>query len=109
MIVSVIVSTVVNTGPPIITTHPRNVIVPMQSTTTLTCRANGRSKLMYSWERRSGSSWIPINNANSPSYTTNRNMVVGQYTYRCVVRNEAGPVESNRATVNVYGEYCPNS
>jgi len=60
---------------------------------------------MYSWERRSGSSWIPINNANSPSYTTNINMAVGQYTYRCVVRNEAGSVVSNSAIVNVYGEY----
>ena len=61
---------------------------------------------MYSWETRSGSSWTTINNANSPSYTTNRNMAVGQYTYRCAVRNEAGSVESNSATVNVYGEYC---
>jgi len=33
-------------------------------------------------------------------------MAVGQYTYRCVVRNEAGSVVSNSATVNVYGEYC---
>ena len=61
---------------------------------------------MYSWERRSGSSWTPINNANRQSYTTNSNMAVGQYTYRCVVRNEAGSVASDGATVNVYGEYC---
>ena len=57
---------------------------------------------MYSWERRSGSSWNTI--TNGPSYTTNSNMAVGQYTYRCVVRNEAGSVVSDRATVNVYGE-----
>jgi len=60
---------------------------------------------MYSWQRRSGSSWIPVSNTNSQSYTTNRNMAVGQYTYRCVVRNGAGAVASNSATVNVYGEY----
>jgi len=71
---------------------------------TLTCRVSGLGTLLYSWERRSGSSWIPISNANSPSYTTNRNMAVGRYTYRCVVRNEAGPVMSNSATVNVYGK-----
>ena len=64
---------------------------------------------MYSWERISGSSWTSIKrNSKSPSYTTNSNMAVGQYTYRCVVRNEAGSDVSNRTTVNVYGEYCPN-
>ena len=75
------------------------------ASTTLTCSATGDGTLMYSWERRSGSSWTTINNANNPSYTTNSNMAVGQYTYRCVVRNEAGSVVSDRATVNVYGEY----
>ena len=74
---------------------------------TLMCRTSGLGTLVYSWDRRSsGSSWTTINNANSPSYTTNRNMAVGQY--RCVVRNGAGPVMSRSATVNVYGEYCPN-
>ena len=61
---------------------------------------------MYSWERRSGNDWNTV--TNGPSYTTNKNMAVGQYTYRCVVRNEARSVVSNSATVNVYGEYCPN-
>jgi len=82
-----------------------DVNIPVGSTTTLTCSVDGNGTLMYSWERKSGSSWTPINNANSQSYTTNRNMAVGRYTYRCVVRNEAGPVDSNSATVNVYGEY----
>ena len=59
---------------------------------------------MYTWERRSGRSWNTVTNRSS--YTTNSNMAVGQYTYRCVVRNEAGSVMSNSATVNVYGEYC---
>jgi len=90
-------------GPPSIRTHPMDVNIPEGSTATLKCRANGRGTLMYSWEI---GSWTLINNTNSPSYTTNRNMVVGQYTYRCVVRNEAGSVVSNSATVNVYGEYC---
>jgi len=61
---------------------------------------------MYSWEIRSDSSWIPVNNVNVSSYTTNRNTEAGQCTYRCVVRNEAGSVVSSSATVNVYGEYC---
>ena len=92
------------TGPPKITDHPTGGDVPMGRSITLMCRASGLGTLVYSWERRSGSSWTAINNANRPSYTTNTNMAVGQYSYRCVVRNEAGSVRSNRATVNVYGE-----
>ena len=98
-----------NVGPPSITTHPRGVTISQETTTTLTCSATIESgTLMYSWERRSDIRWTTINNANSPAYTTNSNMAVGQYTYRCVVRNEAGSVVSNSATVNVYGEYYPN-
>ena len=95
-------------GPPLITTHPTDVSISVSSATILTCSATGGGTLIYSWERRSGSSWTSINNANSPSYTTNSNMAVGQYSYRCVVRNEAGLVMSRSTTVNVYGEYCPN-
>jgi len=96
------------TDPPVIIDHPTGGDVPMGRSITLVCRASGLGTIVYSWERRSSGSWTPINNANSPSYTTNRNIAVGQYTYRCVVRNEAGSVVSNSATVNVYGEYCTN-
>jgi len=93
----------------VITDHPTSDDVPMGRSIILMCRVSGLGILVYSWERRSsGRIWTPINNANSPTYTTNRNMVVGQYTYRCVVRNEAGSVVSNSATVNVYGKYCRN-
>ena len=94
------------TGPPLIITHLRDFTIPLWSTTTLTCIADGDGTLMYSWERRSGSSWTTV--ANGSSYTTNSNMTVGQYMYRCIVSNEAGSVMSNSATVNVYGKYCPN-
>ena len=62
---------------------------------------------MFSWERSSGGSWITVV-TNSTSYTTNSTLAIGQYMYRCRATNEAGSVESNIATVNVYGEYCPN-
>ena len=94
-----------SSGPPKITNHPTGGDVPMGRSITLMCRARGLGTLAYSWERKSsGSSWTTV--ANSPSYTTNSNMAVGQYKYRCVVSNEAGSVMSNSATVNVYGEYC---
>ena len=61
---------------------------------------------MYSWQmRQSGSSWKRINNAKSPSYTTDTNLIIGQYDYKCVVANGAGSVMSRIATVMVYGEY----
>jgi len=99
---------VIYTGSPQITDHPSGGDVPMGRSITLMCRASGLGTLVYSWQRRSGSSWTTINNANRQSYTTNSNMAVGQYTYRCVVRNDAGSVLSNSATVNMYGECCPN-
>ena len=67
------------------------------------CRASGLGTLVYSWKRSSsGSSWTTVSNDSTTSYTTNRNMVVGQYMYRCIVSNEAGSVMSNSATVRVF-------
>jgi len=94
------------TGPPIITDHPTGGDVPMGRSITLMCRASGLGTLVYFWERSSsGSNWTTVSNDNTTSYTTNSNMAVGEYMYRCIVNNEAGSVMSNNATVNVYGEY----
>ena len=80
----------------------------MGSSITLTCRASGQGTLLYIWERRSsGSNWVSVDNDNSVSYTTDSTLSVGEYMYRCRVSNEAGSMESDSATVNVYGEYCP--
>ena len=96
-------------GPPVIIGHPTGASIPLRRSITLTCRAIGLGTLVYSWERRtSGSSWTTVSNDNTTSYTTNTTLAIGQYMYRCRVRNEAGSVVSNNAIVNVYGEYCPN-
>ena len=76
----------------------------MNESVVLTCRASGLGILVYSWERSSGSSWTTVSNANTTSYTTDTTLAIGQYMYRCRVSNDAGPVMSNNATVNVYGE-----
>ena len=97
-------------GPPTITHHPTNrndIPVGRSITVTLMCRAIGLGMLVYSWEGSSGSSWTTVSNDNT-SYTTDTTLAIGQYMYRCRVNNEAGSVVSNIATVNVYGEYCPN-
>ena len=96
-------------GPPSMTNHPANSNdIPVGSNTILMCRASGLGTLEYSWERSSGSSWTTVSNDNTTSYTTDTTLAIGQYMYRCRVSNEAGSVVSNIATVNVYGEYCPN-
>ena len=88
--------------------HPTEDYVIIGKSITLTCRASGTGTLEYSWERSSGSSWTTVSNDNTTSYTTDTTLAIGQYMYRCRVSNEAGSVVSNIATVNVYGEYCPN-
>ena len=95
-------------GDPIISDHPTGDNVVIGRSITLICRASGLGILVYSWERSSGSNWTSVSNDNTTSYTTDTTLAIGQYMYRCRVSNEAGPVVSNIATVNVYGEYCPN-
>ena len=95
-------------GAPVITDHPTGNNVITGSSITLMCRASGTGSLAYSWERSSSSNWTTVSNDNTTSYTTDTTLAIGQYMYRCRVSNEAGSVVSNIATVNVYGEYCPN-
>ena len=91
---------------PEILVHPVDHSVPINDQIILTCQANGLGTLVYSWERSSGSNWTTVSNDNTTSYTTDTTLAIGQYMYRCRVSNEAGSVESNIVTVNVYGEYC---
>ena len=90
--------------------HPVGGDVPMNSSIVLTCRGNGTGPLEYSWERSSGGSnnWTTVSNDNTTSYTTDKTLTIGQYMYRCRVRNDAGSIVSNNTIVDVYGEYCPN-
>ena len=95
-------------GHPGVIDHPEDAEIPIGESITLMCRGNGTGLLVYSWERVSGSNWTTVSNDNTISYTTDTALHIGQYMYRCRVSNEAGSVVSNIATVNVYGEYCPN-
>ena len=102
-------ATIYYIGPPEITDHPPSSNdIPVERSATLTCKASGLGTLEYFWERSSGSSWTTVSNDNTTSYTTNATLAIGQYMYRCRVSNDAGPVVSNNAIVNVYGEYRPN-
>ena len=68
------------------------------------CGARGEGTLVYSWERSSDGGWTTVSDDNTASYTTDTRLTIGQYMYRCVVNNEAGPAVSISATVDVYGE-----
>ena len=92
-----------------ITDHPSSrSYIPVGSSITLMCRATGSDVLVYSWESilNSGGIWTTVSNDNTTSYTTNTTLAIGQYMYRCRVSNKDGSVVSNKAIVNVCGEYC---
>ena len=93
-------------GHPRIHKHPSGGEIPLRGSITLLCGGSHLGTLVYSWERSSGSSWTIVSNDNTTTYTTDTTLAIGQYMYRCRVSNEAGSVVSNKATVNVYGEYC---
>ena len=95
-------------GFPTIMNHPIGDNVIVGKSITLMCEAKGLGIPLYSWERSVGSSWTTVSNDNTTSYSTDATLAIGQYMYRCKVSNDAGSVVSNIATVNVYGEYCPN-
>ena len=91
----------------IVTDHPKDI--PEGKSIDLVCRTSNPGNVAYSWERKiPGKKWTTVSNDNTTSYTTNTSLATGQYKYRCRVSYEAGSVLSDVATVNVYGEYCPN-
>ena len=94
---------------PVVTDHPSHDNVPVGKSIDLVCRASSLGDVRYSWERKiPGKRWRTVSNDNTTSYTTDTTLAIGQYMYRCRVRNEAGSIVSNKAIVYVYGEYCPN-
>ena len=96
---------------PEITDHPIGGDVPVNGNIKLLCIASSLGTPTYSWERNIDGNWTTVSNDNTTLYTTDTTLAIGQYMYRCRVSNEARSVlvVSNIATVNVYGEYCPNT
>ena len=88
--------------------HPKDTEIPIKANATLMCRASGEGFLVYSWEKNIDGNWTAVTTDNTISFTTDTTLAIGHYMYRCRVSNEAGSVVSNIATVNVYGECCPN-
>ena len=88
------------TGPPEIIEHPSSGSIQVGRGCTLTCDAEGRGTLKYIWQRQESNRWINLDSDDSLSYTATT-----QGTYRCVVSNEAGSVESDSAEVKLDGKH----
>jgi hypothetical protein len=92
-------------SPPTINTHPSNQTVTTPTAATFTVSASGTG-LSYQWQRNPGGvgSFANISGATSASYTTGATAVTGGShnngdTYRAVVTNSGGSVNSNAATL----------
>ncbi|MEK9137952.1 MAG: immunoglobulin domain-containing protein, partial [Bacteroidota bacterium] len=84
--------------PPSITTQPRDTTVTVGQTAMFSLVATGTAPLFYQWQKNG----VNISGATSSSYTTSTvTMADSGATFRCVVRNSAGSVTSNLATLTV--------
>jgi uncharacterized protein (TIGR02145 family)/uncharacterized repeat protein (TIGR02543 family) len=84
---------------PGITTQPTNKTCPVNDSVTFTVVATG-ANLTYKWQKNGTN----IDNANGASYITSAltvNDIAAASTYRCVVSNIGGSVQSNGATLSV--------
>ncbi|HEX2957776.1 MAG TPA: InlB B-repeat-containing protein [Chitinispirillaceae bacterium] len=84
---------------PVITTQPASATCPVNGTITFTAAATGAS-LSYQWQKNN----TPVDGATSLSYTPPTLTVsdIGNpATYRCVVSNAGGSVNSNSAMLGV--------
>jgi len=84
----------------VITVHPLGGSMRVGGNYTLSCSAEGQGTLKHIWQKQESTRWIKIlSTEDSSSYTTSN---CG--TYRCVVSNGAGSVESNSAKITIEGE-----
>ncbi len=101
--VSDIATLTVNPAAPVITGNPANQAVIEGHSATFTVIAVGTAPLTYQWQRQEslGNPWTNVG-TNSSSYT--KDPVTGQdhgARVRCQVRNQAGSVFSDTATLTV--------
>ena len=89
---------------PTVSSQPASASVNADSSATFTVTASGTTPLLCQWQvdKNDGSGWTDISGAVNASYTVAK--VTAEQTgwkYRCVIKNAAGSVESNAATLTV--------
>lgn len=92
------------TTPPAVSSQPVSAEVPEDGSATFTVTASGTTPLLCQWQvdKNDGAGWTDISGAVNASYTA-ENVTAEQsgWKYRCVIKNTAGSVESNAATLTV--------
>jgi len=87
----------IHIGVPVITVHPANHLMTTGMNVALNCEGSGKGTLTYQWENNVDNFWTTITNSNNKTYVIEN--IQESEQYRCVVRNEVGPVSSNPAVI----------
>ena len=89
---------------PTVSSQPASASVNADSYATFTVTASGTTPLLCQWQvdKNDGSGWTDISGAVNASYTVEKvTAEQNGWKYRCVIKNAAGSVESNAATLTV--------
>ena len=89
---------------PTVSSQPASASVNADSAATFTVTASGTTPLLCQWQvdKNDGSGWTDISGAVNASYTVEKvTAEQNGWKYRCVIKNAAGSVESNAATLTV--------
>ena len=89
---------------PTVSSQPVSASVNADSSATFTVTASGTTPLLCQWQvdKNDGSGWTDISGAVNASYTVEKvTAEQNGWKYRCVIKNAAGSVESNAATLTV--------
>ena len=92
------------TTPPTVSSQPVSAEVAADGSATFTVTASGTTPLLCQWQvdKNDGSGWTDISGAVNASYTIEKvTAEQNGWKYRCVIKNTAGSVESNAATLTV--------
>ncbi len=92
------------TTPPAVSSQPVSAEVPEDGSATFTVTASGTTPLLCQWQvdKNDGAGWTDISGAVNASYTAEKvSAEQNGWKYRCVIKNTAGSVESNAATLTV--------
>ena len=92
------------TTPPAVSSQPVSAEVPEDGSATFTVTASGTTPLLCQWQvdKNDGTGWTDISGAVNASYTAEKvTAEQNGWKYRCVIKNTAGSVESNAATLTV--------
>lgn len=82
---------------PVITSQPSNQYIDDNTTATFSITATGTG-LSYKWQKYNGS-WGDISGATSSSYSIYNSSISNEGSYRCVVTNEGGSVNSSTVSL----------